>query len=150
MTDEQSPSRASRRRFLTATAGAIGLAVGGRVGPVAAGEPAQAPGRSTVRDRLWIFTCVAGADDEGWGLPGPSRMTPAEGAFYLGVPNLMLIRWQGKPAILGSLWSLIPAGIVVALVVVRTVFEDRLLHEELDGYREYAERVRCRLVPGVW
>ena len=99
MTDERSPSRASRRRFLTATAGAIGLALGGRVGPLAAGEPSGAPGRPTVRDRLWIFTCVAGADDEGWGLPGPSRMTPAEGAFYLGVPNLMLIRWQGKPAI---------------------------------------------------
>ena len=51
----------------------------------------------TVRDRLWIFTVVAGGDNESWGLPRPSRMTPAEGAFYLGVPNLLLIRSQGRP-----------------------------------------------------
>jgi len=65
---------------------------------------------------------------------------------YVGMSMLML----AVPIILGSLWSLVPAGIVVALVVVRTVFEDRMLHEELHGYREYARRVRYRLVPGVW
>ncbi|MFH1924052.1 MAG: hypothetical protein ABIP48_29715 [Planctomycetota bacterium] len=52
-----------------------------------------------VRDKLWIFTCVAGANNEGWNLPRPSRMTPAEGAYYLGVPNLMMIRWNDKPPI---------------------------------------------------
>jgi protein-S-isoprenylcysteine O-methyltransferase Ste14 len=36
------------------------------------------------------------------------------------------------------------------ILVVRTVIEDRLLHEELDGYKEYAARVRYRLIPGVW
>ena len=62
--------------------------------PWPAGENGQ-----TVRDKLWIFACVAGADNEGWNLPGPSRMTPAEGAYYLGVPNLMMIRWNDKPPI---------------------------------------------------
>ena len=54
----------------------------------------------TVRDRLWIFTCVAGSDNESLekgGYPG-SRMTPAEGAYYLDVPNLQMIRWNGLPA----------------------------------------------------
>jgi len=65
---------------------------------------------------------------------------------YVGVNAMML----AAPIILGSLWTLIPAGIVVLLVVVRTVFEDQMLHDGLDGYREYAQRVRYRLVPGVW
>jgi len=54
------------------------------------------------------------------------------------------------PLILGSLWTLIPAGIAACLLIVRTVLEDRTLQEELDGYKEYAGRVRYRLLPGVW
>jgi hypothetical protein len=55
----------------------------------------------TVRDRLWIFTVVAGTDApylaEG-GITRPSRMTPAEGALYLGVPNLIMVRNKARPA----------------------------------------------------
>jgi protein-S-isoprenylcysteine O-methyltransferase Ste14 len=54
------------------------------------------------------------------------------------------------PLIFGSLWGLVPAGILSLLMVVRTAFEDRTLQEELEGYREYAQRVRYRLLPGVW
>jgi hypothetical protein len=50
-----------------------------------------------VRDRLWLWGHDAGAHDDGWGLPGPSRITPAEAAFYLGVPNLILVRYHGRP-----------------------------------------------------
>jgi hypothetical protein len=35
-------------------------------------------------------------------------------------------------------------------VLRRTVQEDRLLHEHLDGYRAYAESGRYRLLPGMW
>lgn len=55
---------------------------------------------SLVRDRFWIFTCVAGADRthlERGGMTTVSRMTPAEGAFYLDVPNLILVRAEGQP-----------------------------------------------------
>ena len=51
---------------------------------------------------------------------------------------------------LGSLWALIPAGLTMCLLVVRTALEDRTLQEELPGYKEYAERVRYCLIPGVW
>ena len=51
---------------------------------------------------------------------------------------------------LGSLWALIPAGLVMCLLVVRTALEDRTLQEELNGYKEYARQVRYRLLPGVW
>jgi len=54
------------------------------------------------------------------------------------------------PILLGSLWALIPCGLVVLGTIIRTALEDRTLLEELDGYQEYAQRVRYRLLPGVW
>jgi protein-S-isoprenylcysteine O-methyltransferase Ste14 len=51
---------------------------------------------------------------------------------------------------LGSLWSLIPAGLMAMLVTVRTALEDATLQRELPGYTEYASKVRYRLLPGVW
>jgi hypothetical protein len=53
---------------------------------------------TTVRDRLWIFTVYAGANNnhlEKGNLRGGSRMTPAEGAYWLDVPNLLFIRADG-------------------------------------------------------
>jgi len=38
----------------------------------------------------------------------------------------------------------------VPLFVLRTALEDRMLQEELAGYRAYAARVRYRLLPGIW
>ena len=54
------------------------------------------------------------------------------------------------PVVLGSLWALIPAGLFLVLLAVRTALEDRMLHRELAGYPAYAARVRYRLVPGLW
>jgi len=39
---------------------------------------------------------------------------------------------------------------VVSGFVVRTALEDKTLQAELDGYKDYAARVRYRLLPGVW
>jgi len=54
------------------------------------------------------------------------------------------------PLILGSPWAFIPTALVVGVTIVRTALEDRTLQDELDGYKEYAQRVRYRLLPGVW
>ncbi len=43
---------------------------------------------STVRDHLWIFSHREGSYNNEWGLPGDSRITPAEAAHYLDVPGL--------------------------------------------------------------
>jgi protein-S-isoprenylcysteine O-methyltransferase Ste14 len=51
---------------------------------------------------------------------------------------------------LDSVWILIPATAAVVLAVVRTALEDRTLQKELPGYREYADRVRYRLMPGIY
>lgn len=52
--------------------------------------------------------------------------------------------------ILGSWWAIAASGVHAVLMVARTALEDRTLQAELDGYREYAQRVRYRLAPGVW
>ncbi len=54
------------------------------------------------------------------------------------------------PLMLGSLWALIPGGLMALAMVVRTALEDRTLRAELPGYAEYAQRTRYRLLPGVW
>ena len=54
------------------------------------------------------------------------------------------------PLMLGSFWGLIPGGVGAILLVLRTMLEDRTLLEELDGYEEYALRIRFRLLPGLW
>lgn len=51
---------------------------------------------------------------------------------------------------LGSWLALIPGGLIGVLFVIRTALEDRMLHAELAGYREYASHVRYRLVPRIW
>lgn len=62
----------------------------------------------------------------------------------------MVISVLATPPVLGSLWALIPAGLVACLYVLRTALEDKTLRAELDGYQEYAQQVRYRLVPGAW
>jgi protein-S-isoprenylcysteine O-methyltransferase Ste14 len=52
--------------------------------------------------------------------------------------------------VLGSLVALLPAVIVIAALVMRTIIEDRTLQQELPGYADYALRVQYRWVPGVW
>jgi hypothetical protein len=96
------PLLSRREMFGTTVTGLAALATG-----AAAAEKPEAPAhnepkRATVRDRLWIFTVHAGGDNdylERANVRGGSRMTPAEGAFWLGVPNLLLIRSHDEPAL---------------------------------------------------
>ncbi len=52
--------------------------------------------------------------------------------------------------LLGSWLALLPGAALAILLVIRTGLEDRMLQEELPGYKEYARQVRFRLLPGVW
>jgi protein-S-isoprenylcysteine O-methyltransferase Ste14 len=51
---------------------------------------------------------------------------------------------------LSSVWALIPLAVALLITVIRTVLEDKTLQEELPGYRYYAQRVRYRLIPGIY
>ena len=55
-----------------------------------------------------------------------------------------------SPLILQSAWAFIPAAVTVIAIASRTAMEDKALQAGLDGYREYAMRVRSRLLPFVW
>lgn len=56
----------------------------------------------------------------------------------------------GVPFMLNSLWVIILSIMVTLVLILRARLEDKTLHAELPGYKEYAERVRYRLLPGVW
>lgn len=75
---------------------------------------------------------------------GPYRYVRHPG--YVG----MIAYYLATPVFLGGLTALVPASVTVLLLVVRTVLEDGTLREKLPGYREYAKRVRFRLLPGLW
>jgi protein-S-isoprenylcysteine O-methyltransferase Ste14 len=72
-------------------------------------------------------------------------------------------RWLRHPGYLGAIafelavafllasWPAFLVGLVIgSLLILRTALEDRTLLTELPGYPDYAQRVRWRLLPGVW
>jgi protein-S-isoprenylcysteine O-methyltransferase Ste14 len=61
-----------------------------------------------------------------------------------------IITYLATPFFLDSAWALLPTLVVLGALVVRTSKEDQFLQAELDGYREYAGRVRYRLLPWGW
>jgi len=75
---------------------------------------------------------------------GPYRIVrhPGYAGNILPLPGIVLA--------LSSLWTLIPAVVALVIAVIRTALEDRTLQEELPGYKEYAQRVRYRLFPGIY
>ncbi len=46
--------------------------------------------------------------------------------------------------------AIIPTVLIACILIVRTVLEDRALQDELPGYKEYVQRVRYHLLPGIW
>lgn len=66
--------------------------------------------------------------------------------MYLGMILLMI----STPLALGSYWAFIPALALIPLLVVRAKNEEDLLVNELPGYREYMQKTRYRLFPGIW
>lgn len=66
--------------------------------------------------------------------------------MYLGV----LIMYLPTPLALGSYWGLIPMALLPVALVLRIKNEEKVLAENLEGYREYCTRTRYRLIPYVW
>ncbi len=61
----------------------------------------------------------------------------------------LLVCLGSGPAI-GSWWGGLVFLGVLPIFVRRTLIEDRILQDELEGYRAYAERVRWRVIPYVF
>jgi protein-S-isoprenylcysteine O-methyltransferase Ste14 len=75
---------------------------------------------------------------------GPYRIVrhPGYAGNMLALPGMVLA--------LSSTWTLIPAAVALIIAVIRTVLEDQTLQDELPGYRDYARRVRYRMIPGIF
>ncbi|MCC6804796.1 MAG: isoprenylcysteine carboxylmethyltransferase family protein [Anaerolineae bacterium] len=61
-----------------------------------------------------------------------------------------LLTYLAAPFLLDSLWAFVPALLLTVALVIRTWLEDQTLRHKLNGYHDYASRVRFRLLPGVW
>jgi protein-S-isoprenylcysteine O-methyltransferase Ste14 len=61
-----------------------------------------------------------------------------------------LVTYVAIPFMLGTFWALVPAGLLILFMILRTAMEDRTLQEQLPGYAEYATGTRYRLIPGIW
>jgi protein-S-isoprenylcysteine O-methyltransferase Ste14 len=66
--------------------------------------------------------------------------------MYLGA----VLMFVGAPLLLGSAIGLAVAAALTLLLGYRIVGEERLLAGELEGYADYRQRVRYRLLPFVW
>lgn len=62
----------------------------------------------------------------------------------------VFIMYTATPLALGSYWGLIPFLGLPAILTLRIFGEEETLRRELPGYAEYCERVRWRLLPGIW
>ena len=84
-------NRPSRRTLLKLGAGAVACSALART---ARGEGAAMARGSTVRDRLWLFGVPANVNYPY--LHHRSLMTPAEGALYLSIPNVIMVQVKDK------------------------------------------------------
>jgi protein-S-isoprenylcysteine O-methyltransferase Ste14 len=75
---------------------------------------------------------------------GPYRYVRHPG--YLGGLTFGL----SAPLLLGSIVALVPSALAALILVLRTILEDHTLLAELDGYKQYANAVRFRLLPFIW
>jgi protein-S-isoprenylcysteine O-methyltransferase Ste14 len=64
--------------------------------------------------------------------------------------NGALVMLFGTPLALASWWGFIAFVVMVAVIVIRLLDEEKLLLANLPGYAEYVAKVRYRLMPYVW
>lgn len=62
----------------------------------------------------------------------------------------VLFIYTFSPLALGSYWAVIPTLLIFFIVVARIRNEEKVLTKELDGYSDYARKVKYRLIPGIW
>ena len=61
-----------------------------------------------------------------------------------------ILMFLAMPIVLGSLWALLIFMFYPVLMVLRIQNEEQVLSAGLLGYIDYQQRVRWRLIPGLW
>lgn len=61
-----------------------------------------------------------------------------------------ILMFVGVPLVIGSLYGVL-AGLALTMLLIARIFgEEYMLVRDLDGYREYMQKVRYRLIPFLW
>lgn len=90
----------TRRQFVSITA----LAASGLSVPIDAQTQSAYMSREEgkmdtrrIRDHCWLWGHPSGSHNANWNLPKPSRISPCEAAAYMGIPNVIMVRYAGEP-----------------------------------------------------
>jgi protein-S-isoprenylcysteine O-methyltransferase Ste14 len=66
--------------------------------------------------------------------------------MYLGA----LLLFLGTPLLLGLFYGILMGLVLIFMLALRTLGEEELLVNELEGYAEYKKKVKYRLIPFLW
>ena len=64
--------------------------------------------------------------------------------------SVTLLLFLSMPIVLGSIYSFLIFLAYPFIIVKRIKNEEKLLERELDGYIEYKQKVKYRLIPFIW
>lgn len=64
--------------------------------------------------------------------------------------SAVLLMYFFGPLALGSYWAMIGSVLLILILAARIKNEEKVLLRELEGYRDYVQNIRSRLVPGIW
>ncbi len=126
----------------------------------------QTPASSLIWNLIALFGILLGYGFSSWALienrffSGTVRIQTERGHHVVSTGPYRIVRHPGYaggmlgylfiPLLLDSLWAWIPTLLLCIVMVVRTALEDKTLQAELPGYKEFAQKTRYRLLPGVW
>lgn len=99
-----------------------------------------------LRENAYLSKIVEVQEEEGHKVITTGPYKYVRHPMYIGYMVFLLF----FPLAMGSYYGLIPAVATVIILTIRTHFEDKILHQELTGYTDYAQKTRYRLIPGIW
>jgi len=124
------------------------------------------PASSPTLNLIALFGIIFGYAFSSWALienrffSGMVRIQTERGHHVVTTGPYRIVRHPGYagglfgyifiPLLLDSCWAWIPTILLGIALVIRTALEDKTLQKELPGYKEYAQKTKYRLLPGVW
>ena len=127
---------------------------------------AWSPASSLISNLVALFGIVLGYGFSSWALvenrffSGTVRIQTERGHHVITTGPYRIVRHPGYaggllgyifiPLLLNSLWAFIPAVLLAIVMIIRTALEDKTLQAELPGYKEFVQKTKYRLLPGIW